>query len=174
MAFTLCGRHRWDDRGRRAGSEGDGRGTSAFALTDPHGAALFNYYAHGELEGRRLIGRRRHRAGTHHRQSRRLAPDRHPYRISDEEGLVWVARLLQEEGLCLGLSFGHQLSQARVALGKQLVAEGRARPRVVTILCWIPALRYLSTLLLILKWLSAKGLPVFGWLQQQPEKAGAA
>lgn len=49
-------------------------------------------------------------------------------------------------------------------LGRELVAEGRANPQVATILC-DTGFRYLSTLYNP-EWLRAKGLPVFGWLEQ--------
>jgi len=135
------------------------------ALTDPHGAALYNYYAKGELlaEGSSVaegIGQGRITANLEG------APIDTQYRISDEEGLVWVERLLREEGLCLGLSSGINVAGA-VALGKELVAEGRANPQVVTILC-DTGFRYLSTLYNP-EWLAAKGLPAFDWL-----KPGAA
>ena len=75
---------------------------------------------------------------------------------------MWVARLLREEGLCLGLSSGINVAGA-IALGKQLVAEGRENPRVATILC-DTGFRYLSTLYNA-EWLASKDLPVFDWLQ---------
>ena len=130
------------------------------ALTDPHGAALYNYYAHGELkaEGSSVaegIGQGRITANLEG------APIDTQYRISDEEGLIWVERLLREEGLCLGLSSGINVAGA-VMLGKDLVAEGRSDPQVATILC-DTGFRYLSTLYNP-EWLSAKGLPVFDWL----------
>ncbi len=145
---------------------GVGMGLKAFdeniriALTDPHGAALYNYYAHGELkaEGSSVaegIGQGRITANLEG------APIDTQYRISDEDGLVWVERLLREEGLCLGLSSGINVAGA-VMLGRELVAEGRERPQVATILC-DTGFRYLSTLYNA-EWLSAKGLPVFGWL----------
>ena len=90
------------------------------------------------------------------------APIDTQFRVSDEEGLFWVERLLREEGLSLGLSSGINVAGA-VALGKQLVAEGRDKPRVATILC-DTGFRYLSTLYNP-EWLKAKGLPVFDWLQ---------
>jgi cysteine synthase A len=132
------------------------------ALTDPHGAALYNYYAHGELkaEGSSVaegIGQGRITANLEG-----AAIDTQ-YRISDEEGLSWVARLLREEGLCLGLSSGINVAGA-VALGKALVAEGRPNPQVVTILC-DTGFRYLSTLYNP-EWLRAKELPVFDWLER--------
>ncbi|MAK99914.1 MAG: cysteine synthase A [Citromicrobium sp.] len=145
---------------------GVGLGLKAFdeniriALTDPHGAALYNYYTHGELESEGSsvaegIGQGRITANLEG------APIDTQFRISDEEGLHWVARLLQEEGLCLGLSSGINIAGA-VALGKQLVADGRKDARVATILC-DTGFRYLSTIY-DAAWLRAKGLPVFEWL----------
>jgi cysteine synthase A len=141
---------------------GVGMGLKAFdenvtiALTDPHGAALYNYYAHGELkaEGNSVaegIGQGRITANLEG------APIDTQFRISDEEGLEWVARLLAEEGLCLGLSSGINVAGA-VALGKQLGKSAR----VATILC-DTGFRYLSSLYNP-EWLKAKGLPVFPWL----------
>ena len=135
--------------------------TVTIALTDPHGAALYNYFANGELkaEGSSVaegIGQGRITGNLEG------APIDTQFRISDEEGLTWVARLLREEGLCLGLSSGINVAGA-IALGKQLVAEGRENPRVATILC-DTGFRYLSTLYSA-EWLAAKGLPVFDWLQ---------
>lgn len=127
------------------------------ALTDPHGAALYNYYASGELsaEGSSVaegIGQGRITANLEG------APIDTQFRISDEEGLYWIARLLREEGLCLGLSSGINVAGA-VALGKQL-GPGK---RVVTILC-DTGFRYLSSLYKR-EWLEQKGLPVFDWLR---------
>ncbi len=127
------------------------------ALTDPHGAALYNYYACGELlaEGTSVaegIGQGRITANLEG------APIDTQFRISDEEGLTWVARLLREEGLCLGLSSGINVAGA-VALGKQL-GPGT---RVATILA-DTGFRYLSSLY-NREWLAEKGLPVFDWLR---------
>ncbi|MBB4858455.1 cysteine synthase A [Novosphingobium chloroacetimidivorans] len=143
---------------------GVGMGLKAFdesitiALADPHGAALYNYYACGELkaEGSSVaegIGQGRITANLEG------APIDAQFRISDQEGLVWVGRLLQEEGLCLGLSSGINVAGA-VALGRQLGPDAR----VVTILC-DTGFRYLSSLY-NREWLAAKGLPVFPWLAQ--------
>ncbi len=145
---------------------GTGMGLKAFdegitiALTDPYGAALYNYYANGELkaEGNSVaegIGQGRITANLEG------APVDTQFRISDEEGLEWVTRLLSEEGLCLGLSSGINVAGA-VALGRQLVAEGKTQVRVATILC-DTGFRYLSTLYNA-DWLRGKGLPVFPWL----------
>lgn len=147
---------------------GTGLGLKAFdeditiALTDPHGAALYSYYACGELkaEGSSVaegIGQGRITANLEG------APIDTQFRIADEEGLLWVSRLLAEEGLCLGLSSGINVAGA-VALGRKLVAEGRPHPRVATILC-DTGFRYLSSLYNP-EWLKAKNLPVFPWLQQ--------
>jgi cysteine synthase A len=164
--------HRIDGFTCAAGTGGTIAGTSlglkafdediTIALTDPHGAALYNYYACGELkaEGSSVaegIGQGRITANLEG------APIDTQFRISDEEGLLWVSRLLAEEGLCLGLSSGINVAGA-VALGRKLVAEGRPQPRVATILC-DTGFRYLSSLYNP-EWLKAKNLPVFPWLQQ--------
>jgi cysteine synthase len=120
------------------------------ALSDPHGAALYNYYAHGELlaEGSSVaegIGQGRITGNLEG------APIDTQFRISDEEGLHWVDRLLKEEGLCLGLSSGINVAGA-VELGRML---GRGS-RVATILC-DTGFRYLSSLYNP-EWLASKGL----------------
>ncbi|WP_375291785.1 cysteine synthase A [Qipengyuania sp.] len=130
------------------------------ALTDPHGAALYEYFENGELkaEGSSVaegIGQGRITGNL------QGAPIDTQFRISDEEGLEWVSRLLREEGLCLGLSSGINVAGA-VALGRHLVSQGRTTPRVATILC-DTGFRYLSTLYNP-QWLESKGLPVFDWL----------
>ncbi|MET4896416.1 cysteine synthase A [Sphingomonadaceae bacterium jetA1] len=109
------------------------------ALSDPHGAALYNYYAHGELkaEGSSVaegIGQGRITANLDG------APIDDQFRISDAEGWYWVQRLLSEEGLCLGLSSGINVAGA-VALARSL-GSGK---RIATILC-DTGFRYLSTL----------------------------
>lgn len=126
------------------------------ALTDPHGAALFSYYANGELkaEGSSVaegIGQGRITANLEG------APIDTQFRISDPEGLHWVGRLLREEGLCLGLSSGINVAGA-VALAQEM---GRGHT-IVTILC-DTGFRYLSTLY-NREWLQSKGLPLFSWL----------
>lgn len=129
------------------------------ALTDPHGAALYEYYANGELkaEGSSVaegIGQGRITGNLEQ------APIDTQFRISDEEGMRWVERLLQEEGLCLGLSSGINVAGA-IALGKQL---GKGS-KVATILC-DTGFRYLSSLYNA-QWLKEKGLPVFPWLTEE-------
>ena len=128
------------------------------ALSDPHGAALYNYYAHGELkaEGASVaegIGQGRITANLEG------APIDTQFRIGDDEGMEWVRRLLAEEGLCLGLSSGINVAGA-VALGREL-GQGA---RVATILC-DTGFRYLSTLYNP-EWLRLKGLQVPEWLDR--------
>ena len=124
------------------------------ALSDPHGAALYEYYAHGELksEGNSVaegIGQGRITANLEG------APIDTQYRIPDQEGLEWTRRLLDEEGLCLGLSSGINVAGA-VRLARDL-GPGK---RVATILC-DTGFRYLSTLYND-AWLAEKGLPTRG------------
>ena len=109
------------------------------ALTDPHGAALYDYYACGELraDGSSVaegIGQGRITANLEG------APIDTQFRVSDAEGYEWVRRLLDEEGLCLGLSSGINVAGA-VLLARRLGAGAR----VATILC-DTGFRYLSTL----------------------------
>jgi len=120
------------------------------ALSDPYGAALYSYYACGELkaEGSSVaegIGQGRITANLEG------APVDTQFRIPDQEGLDWVARLLDEEGLCLGLSSGINVAGA-VRLAREL-GPGK---RIATILC-DTGFRYLSTLYNP-EWLAAKGL----------------
>lgn len=122
------------------------------ALSDPHGAALYEYYAHGELksEGSSVaegIGQGRITGNLEG------APIDTQFRISDTEGLEWVDRLLKEEGLCLGLSSGINVAGA-VRLARELGPGNR----VATILC-DTGFRYLSTLY-DPAWREAKGLAV--------------
>lgn len=120
------------------------------ALTDPYGAALYNYYACGELkaEGSSVaegIGQGRITANLEG------APIDTQFRVSDEEGLYWVRQILTEEGLCLGLSSGINVAGA-VLLAKQL-GQGK---RIATILC-DTGFRYLTTLYNPV-WMKEKGL----------------
>jgi len=122
----------------------------AIALTDPEGAALFNYFAHGELrsEGSSVsegIGQSRITANLDG-----LSVDAQ-FRISDAEGMEWVRRLNAEEGLCLGLSSGINVAGA-VRLAESM-GPGQV---IVTILC-DSGLRYMSTIYNP-EWLAAKGL----------------
>lgn len=120
------------------------------ALTDPHGAGLYNYYKNGELkpEGSSVaegIGQNRITANLEG------APIDTQYRISDAEGYAAAQKLLTEEGLCVGLSSGINVAGA-MALAREL-GPGK---RIVTVLC-DSGFRYLSTLYNP-EWLASKGL----------------
>lgn len=133
------------------------------ALTDPHGAALFHYYAHGELraEGNSVaegIGQGRITANLEG------APIDTQFRISDAAGDYWVQRLLREEGLCLGLSSGINVAGA-VALARTL-GPGK---RIVTILC-DTGFRYLSSLYNA-DWRTSKGFAPLDAPLSEPEEA---
>lgn len=128
------------------------------ALTDPHGASLYSYFACGELaaEGSSVaegIGQSRITANLDG------APVDAQFRIGDLDGLGWTQRLLAEEGLCVGLSSGINVAGA-VAFARAL-GPGHT---VVTMLC-DSGMRYLSTLSNP-AWLRAKGLPVPPWLER--------
>ena len=126
------------------------------AIADPHGAALYEYYTHGELrsEGNSVaegIGQNRITANLE------SAPVDLAFRISDEEGLDQVFGLLRNEGLCLGLSSGINVAGA-IALAREL-GPGKT---IVTMLC-DSGMRYLSTIFNP-AWLRAKNLRVPDWL----------
>ena len=127
-------------------------------LTDPYGAALFNYYAHGELkaEGSSVaegIGQSRITANLDG------APVDTQFRVTDEEGIAQMFGLLQNEGMCVGLSSGINVAGAMALAGE--LGPGKT---IVTILC-DSGMRYLSSLFNP-DWLDAKGLPVPEWLRR--------
>jgi cysteine synthase A len=125
-------------------------------LADPGGAALYGFYAEGELcaSGNSItegIGQSRITANLEG-----VAVD-HAYRISDEEALPILFDLVQEEGLCLGGSSGVNIGGA-IRLAKEL-GPGHT---IVTILCDHGS-RYQSKLYNP-DFLKGKGLPVPAWL----------
>ncbi len=127
------------------------------AIADPMGAALFNYYAHGELkaEGTSLsegIGQGRITANLEG-----LEVD-FAYQIEDAEGLPIVFDLLREEGLCMGLSTGINVAGA-IRLARDL-GPGHT---IVTILCDYGT-RYQSKIFNP-AFLREKGLPAPEWLE---------
>ena len=134
------------------------RGDIVVALTDPHGAALYSWFARGELkaEGSSLaegIGQGRITANIDG------APVDTQFRIGDDDGARIMHALMAEEGLCLGLSSG-----INVAGAEQLAAAMGPGHTIVTMLC-DSGLRYLSTLYNP-AWLAEKGLPVPDWLDR--------
>jgi cysteine synthase A len=128
----------------------------AIALADPFGAALYNWYAHGELkaEGSSItegIGQGRVTANLEG-----LTVD-YAYQIPDAEALEQVFDLTAHEGLCMGGSTGINIAGA-IRLAKDL-GPGKT---VVTILCDNGS-RYQSKLFNPV-FLKEKGLPVPGWV----------
>jgi cysteine synthase A len=127
------------------------------ALTDPEGAALFNYYAEGELraEGSSVsegIGQSRITANLEG-----FMPDTQ-FRVPDAEALPIVYDLMQHEGLNVGLSSGINVAGA-IRLARAL-GPGKT---VVTVLC-DSGTRYLSTLFNP-GWLASKGLAPPPWMR---------
>ncbi len=125
-------------------------------LADPYGAALYHYYAHGELkaEGSSIsegIGQGRITANLEG-----LVVD-HPFRVSDEEMLTTVFDLAEQEGLVLGGSSG-----VNVAGAVKLAREMGPGHTIVTILCDYGS-RYQSKLFNP-AFLKERGLPIPGWL----------
>ena len=129
-------------------------------LADPEGAALFDYYAHGELrsEGSSItegIGQGRITANLEG-----LHVDM-PYRISDAEALPYIFDLLRDEGLVLGGSSGINVAGA-VRMAKDM-GPGNT---IVTILCDYGT-RYASKIFNP-DFLRSKGLPIPEWLEGPP------
>jgi len=126
------------------------------ALADPMGAALYNYYAHGELkaEGSSItegIGQGRITANLEG-----LEVD-HPFQIPDAEALEIIFDLAKNEGFILGGSTGINIAGA-IRLAKKL-GPGHT---IVTILCDYGT-RYQSKMFNP-AFLKEKGLPVPDWL----------
>ena len=125
-------------------------------LADPMGAALYNYYANGELkaEGSSItegIGQGRITANLVD------APIDEAYQVPDEELVPVVFDLLEHEGLCLGSSSGINVAGA-LRLAKQM-GPGH---RIVTVLC-DSGQRYASKLFNP-AFLREKNLPLPPWL----------
>jgi cysteine synthase A len=120
------------------------------------GAALYNFYKHGELkaEGTSItegIGQGRITANLEG-----IAVDE-AYQIEDAEAVTIVFGLLKEEGLCLGGSSGINVAAA-IRLAKAM-GPGHT---IVTILC-DSGQRYQSKLFNP-EFLKSKGLPTPEWL----------
>ncbi|MDA9789432.1 cysteine synthase A [Amylibacter sp.] len=128
-------------------------------IADPDGASLFHYFAHGELkadggsiaEGIGQVRITKNLEG--------LAVD-YAYNIPDAEGLPIVFDLLQNEGLCMGLSTGINVAGA-IRMAKDM-GPGHT---IVTILCDYGS-RYQSKLFNP-AFLKEKGLPVPTWLDNK-------
>ena len=125
-------------------------------IADPGGAALYGYFAHGELkaEGTSItegIGQSRITANLVDTRVDRA------YRISDEEALPLIFDLITQEGLCLGGSSGVNIAGA-IRMARDM-GPGHT---IVTVLCDHGS-RYQSKLYNP-DFLREKGLPVPAWL----------
>ncbi|WP_075289058.1 cysteine synthase A [Pararhizobium arenae] len=125
-------------------------------IADPDGAALYNFYAHGELksEGSSItegIGQGRITANLDG-----FTPD-FAYQIPDSEAVQLVFDLIENEGICVGGSSGINIAGA-IRLAKDL-GPGHT---IVTILCDYGN-RYQSKLFNP-AFLKSKGLPVPAWM----------
>jgi len=128
-------------------------------LADPTGAALYNYFKHGELkaEGSSItegIGQGRITKNVEG------SPVDAPYQIPDEEALPIIFDLVKHEGLCLGGSSGINVAGA-IRLAREL-GPGKI---IVTILADYGT-RYQSKLFNP-TFLRSKNLPVPEWLERQ-------
>lgn len=126
-------------------------------LADPDGAALYNYYQHGELkaEGSSItegIGQGRITANLEG-----LTVDM-AYNIHDDEAVSTVFDLLSEEGLCMGSSTG-----INVAGAMRMARDMGPGHTIVTVLCDYGT-RYQSKLFNP-DFLRSKNLPVPEWLE---------
>jgi cysteine synthase A len=122
------------------------------ALADPPGSALYSYYTTGKLEapGSSItegIGQGRITANLDG------AVIDTAYRIEDTETLAILQALVEEEGLCLGLSSG-----VNIAGAMRLARELGPGHTIVTVLCDLGT-RYQSKLS-DKQFLAGKGLPV--------------
>jgi cysteine synthase len=128
-------------------------------VADPHGAAMYNLFAHGEAkatEGGSItegIG-----LGRVTRIIENIKVDK-PYLIPDEEAVPLIFDLLEHEGLCLGGSSGINVAGA-IRLAKDM-GPGHT---IVTVLCDYGT-RYQSKLF-DPDFLRSKKLPVPGWLER--------
>jgi cysteine synthase A len=125
-------------------------------LADPMGAALYEYYANGELKSSGTsitegIGQGRITANLEG------APVDIAFQIPDEEALPVMFNLLREEGLSLGTSSG-----VNVAGAIRLAKEMGSGHTIVTVLC-DGAHRYASKIFNV-EFLKEKGLPFPEWL----------
>ena len=125
-------------------------------LADPHGASLFEWYAHGRLaaDGASIsegIGQGRITANLEG-----LTVDR-PYRISDEEMMRVIFDLAQHEGLIMGGSTG-----INVAGAIRMARDMGPGHTIVTVLCDHGS-RYQSKIFNP-EFLAERGLPTPPWL----------
>jgi cysteine synthase A len=134
----------------------------AIGVADPKGAAMYNFFAHGEAkvsEGGSVT------EGIGLARVTCIVEDvrvDNAYLIPDEEAVPIIFDLLRHEGLCLGGSTGINVAGA-IRLAKQL-GPGHT---IVTILADTGG-RYQSKLFNP-AFLRSKGLPVPEWLEKKPD-----
>ena len=132
------------------------------AVADPRGAAMYNYFAHGEVkesDGSSItegIG-----LGRMTPIVEQMKVDK-AYLIPDEEAVPIIFDLLEHEGLCLGGSSGINVAGA-IRLAKEL-GPGHT---IVTLLC-DGGSRYQSKLFNP-AFLRSKNLPVPAWLERKSD-----
>ncbi len=125
-------------------------------LADPEGAALYNYFKHGELtaQGSSItegIGQSRITKNLEG-----FEPD-FAYQISDKSALPFIFEMIEREGLCLGGS-----SAINIAGAVQMAKEMGKGKTIVTMLCDYGN-RY-QTSLYNKEFLEKKNLPIPNWL----------
>ena len=131
-------------------------------IADPDGASLYSYYTNGKLcsSGNSIsegIGQ-----GRLTKNLENLEVD-YAFNIPDNEALKIVFDLIEEEGLCLGLSSGINIAGA-IRLGNKL-GPGK---NIVTILCDY-GFRYAEKIFNA-DFLASKGLPIPRWITKQKMK----
>ena len=128
-------------------------------IADPDGATLYSYYTNGEhkAEGSSIaegIGQIRITGNLED------APVDMAFNIPDSEALPIVFDLLENEGLCMGVSTGVNIAGA-IRMAKEM-GPGHT---IVTVLCDYGS-RY-QTKLFNPEFLRSKELPVPGWLENE-------
>ena len=136
------------------------RGDVKIGIADPMGAALYNWYAHGELksEGSSItegIGQGRITANLEG-----VEVDM-PFQVTDAEALPLVYDLIREEGMVLGGS-----SAINIAGAVKMAKEMGPGHTIVTVLCDY-GYRYASKMFNP-DFLRSKDLPVPAWLETRP------
>jgi cysteine synthase A len=131
----------------------------AIGVADPHGAAMYDLFAHGEA---RMSPGGSIAEGIGLGRVTPIVKDMHvdrAYSISDEEAIPLVYDLLEHEGLCLGGSTAINVAGA-VRLARDL---GRGKT-IVTILC--DSGTRSQSKLFNPEFMRSKGLPVPTWMER--------
>ena len=126
-------------------------------IADPEGAALYNYYAHGELKSSCNSITEGSGQGRITANLEGVEVD-HAWQIPDSEALPYLFDLLEHEGLCLGGS-----SAINIAGAVRMARELGPGKTIVTVLCDYGN-RYQSKLFNP-TFLKSRNLPVPHWLE---------